>query len=232
MQTRLSRAEKGELLHWDTEWWNVRIGRGYSADLDRWAEQNMIGCMWLLITSNAQQDIHRAEANGARMMDIRVELARMTSPMPAVSRPATDKDMDALAAISRTAFRGLTRFYADPMLPDDRCDDLYENWLRTSPGWAAEILTIVDVDFNQPLGFITIHVDGDEASIGLVAVAERGRGKGIGINLTAAAVNWAWEQNIPQIKVVTQGCNIPAQRVFQHAGFVTTKTDVWLHSWL
>lgn len=230
--TKSALTASGELLSWDTEFWGGRrIARGFSPELDKWAIDNTIRCMCLLIDAADHEAIHRAEANGARLMDTRVEFSRPTGSEMAVSRRPTPADVDELAAIARTAFRGLTRFYADPRFDNARCDDLYEEWFLSSyRGWAMEVLMIGDG--LGPAGFVTIHDDGDrEASIGLIATAPRIRGRGMGLNLTHAAVDWAYRENFETITVVTQGCNIPAQRAFQRAGFVTESVDVWLHKW-
>jgi len=242
MTTRSAGEPSAELLSFDSEFWGVRIAKAPTL-MDDWALDNTIGCMWLLIPAHEQTDIHRAESGGARVMDVRVKLERDV-PLHEIAtdqwvnlrhaysqpKPLTPSALDKYVAIARTAFRGLTRFYADPRFPDERCDDLYENWLRDSAdGWAAEILTIA-LD-GRPCGFITIHVDEDTASIGLIAVSEKYRGSNLGMRLTSAAVNWAVWNAIPKITVVTQGCNTPALRTFQGCGFRTCQTDIWLHKW-
>lgn len=206
---------------WASEFWGKRIFRGDDPDCD---------CACILLPATDQAAIQQAEEFGAKFMDVRVELARATGPEVAISRPAYADDVDALASIARTAFRGLTRFYADIWFRDERCDDMYEAWLRSScDGWAAKVLMVGDG--SGPAGFVTIHDDGDSASIGLIAVAEHVRGQKMGSNLTRAAVNWAYRFGFPRITVVTQGANVPAQRAFQSAGFVTESTDIWLHKW-
>jgi dTDP-4-amino-4,6-dideoxy-D-galactose acyltransferase len=220
-----------EVLTWDTEFWGTRVGRAFDPDIDRWAVENTIGCMCLLIAADDHKAIHRAEQNGARLMDTRIEFVRETGAEQGLSRPARADDEDALAEIARSAFRGMTRFYADLRFADLRCDDLYETWLRSSMGgWAASVRMVGDG--LGPAGFVTIHDDGDhQASIGLIAVAERARGRGVGLNLTRAAVDWAYHEGFTDISVVTQGCNVPAQRTFQRAGFITGNVAVWLHRW-
>jgi dTDP-4-amino-4,6-dideoxy-D-galactose acyltransferase len=229
--TKSALAKSAEFLTWDTEFWGTRIGRGYSAELDRWAVENTIGCMCLLIEATDHHAIHRAEANGARLMDTRIEFVRPAGPEQAVARRARKDDEDTLAEIARYAFDPLTRFYADPRFAHSRCGDLYETWLRSSMnGWAEEVLMVGDGI--GPAGFVTIHDDGDnEASIGLIAVSARCRGRGMGINLTRAAVDWAYREKFDAISVVTQGCNIVAQRTFQRVGFITNDVHVWLHKW-
>ncbi len=223
---------KRAISDFDSDWFGFRVGRADDPASEEWALENEIDCLCYLLPAGDQQTIHWAEMLGARMMDVRVELARDTNRAMSLARPFMPNDVDFLAGIAYTAFRGLTRFYADPRFADSRCDELYENWLREScDGWADEVL-VVDVD-DEPAGFVTIHVEeaDEEAAIGLIAVTERGRGKGMGSSLSRAAVDWAHAEGIPRISVVTQGCNIPAQRAFQSAGFVARKTDVWLHKW-
>lgn len=230
--TRNALTPQAELLAWDSEFWGVRVARGGLSNgrlsLDQWAIQNTVGCLCLLIPAHDHAALRRAEDGGARLVDVRVQYGRDTGPEVAVSRAAMPDDTPGLVAIARTAFRGLTRFYADPRFPDDRCDDLYETWLRSSlDGWAATVLMIGDG--SGPAGFVTVHVDDNVASIGLIAVAERARGRRLGSGLTRAAVDWAHKQGVPRITVVTQGCNLASQRAFQRAGFVTEKVDVWMH---
>lgn len=223
-------APSGELLTWDTEFWGMRIGRGGATDLDAWAKENTIGCMCLLLEAADVDGIKRAQDGGARLTDFRVKLERPTDPVAAVARPFRPEDVEGIVAIARKAFRGVTRFYADPKFPDDRCDDLYETWLRSScAGWAAQVFVIENSD--APIGFITVHVDDNVASIGLVAVDDDLRRRGAGEDLVNAAVNWAYSQGVPEMTVVTQGRNIQAQRVFQKCGFRTRSLEVWMHRW-
>lgn len=230
--TDLPRSERAELLAWDTEFWGLPVSKGeHSKAIDDWAFQNTRGCLCLLIPASDVEDAHRAERNGARLVDVRVKFDRITAiGGPSHARPFRPDEVDALASIARTAFRGVTRFYADPHFEDERCDDLYETWLRSScEGWAQQVLTTSDRD--GPLGFITLHVDGPDASIGLIAVAERARGKGLGVSLTRAAIDRAASAGATKISVVTQGRNVAAQRTFQHAGFQTCEVGLWFHSW-
>ena len=227
MTTRSAGEPSAELLSWDSEFWGVRIARAPTL-MDDWALDNTTGCMWILIPAHDQADIHRAEEGGARVMDIRVKLSR--DPMSFSSRDrgiyaAAKTDTEWMVVIAREAFRGLTRFYTDSRFPDERCDDLYENWVRDSmDGWAAKVFVAPGA------GFITMHSNEDEASIGLIAVADGARGEKIGTRLVYTAMEWA-SVGHNQITVVTQGCNTAALRTFQGCGFRTCQTDIWLHKW-
>lgn len=212
---------------WDSEFWRLSIGR-----TDRLPDMNDAGidCAWLLVPAHDQARIHEAENCGAKIMDIRVELERETSAEVGIARPIRVADVDPLAALARTAFRGLTRFYADPYLSDGRCDDLYEGWFRENVA-DPDVDVLMVGDGGGPAGFVTVKFEEDQASIVLIALDERYRGHGMGLNLTKAAVNHASEKGYPRISVVTQGCNVRALRAFQGAGFFVKRADVWLHKW-
>lgn len=191
----------------------------------------------MLVPSETPAVAACAEERGARFMDVRVTLERQAWPGTPYARPgvrgATSDDAAALEQIARTAFRGRTRFYADPRLPDARCDDLYANWLRESlaVGGRAEIVMVAD-DEQGPAGFVTVELRDRVASIGLIAVAQRARGQHVGRLLCAAVVEqMTTAAGADRLAVVTQGQNIAAQRTFQRAGFRASRVDLWFHWW-
>jgi ribosomal protein S18 acetylase RimI-like enzyme len=105
--------------------------------------------------------------------------------------------------------------------------DWDSEWWGIRVGW-ADIVLVEDRD-GGPVGYVTVHLKGETSSIGLIAVAEEHRGKGVGQALVSSAVDWARSRKVPHMSVVTQGRNIEAQRTFQRAGFLTTKTQLWFH---
>lgn len=228
--------ETAELLSWDTEFWGVKTALATRPDVDAWAAANTVGMLWLLVSADEPDRIQQAEDHNWRYMDTRVELfcehptSLIRRPF---TRPATDDDIPALVGIARVSHR-ITRFYADPRLPDERCDDLYEAWIRNSyDGWAERVFVAevgIAVGHTEPAGYVTVHVDGDTSSIGLIAVDERWRGKGIGDALVSHAQDWSVTQGM-SMSVVTQGRNVAAQHLFQKRGFRTRRTDLWFHKW-
>lgn len=221
--------QTAEILSWDSEFWNIRTAQAHHPDVDKWAAENTVGMLWLLVNADDPERIQEAEDHGWRYMDTRVELVHQPSEANfsfAATRSYRDDDLQALVEIARSAHR-ITRFYADPHLPDSRCDDLYEAWIRNScAGWAQGVF--IGGGSGRPLGYVTVH-EGDPTSLGLIAVAEDARSKGVGRALVARALDWS--EDVP-MKVVTQGRNVEAQRLFQRCGFRTTKTELWFHRWM
>ena len=126
----------------------------------------------------------------------------------------------------------MTRFYADPGFPDERCDDLYDTWIaRSLEGWADGVL-VAEVD-GRPAGYVSCHLDGAAraGSIGLIAVDADARRGGMGVALSRAAVAWCRERGAEEMSVVTQGRNAAALRTFQRAGFLVDSIGLWFHKW-
>jgi len=224
--TETARRAYGELMTWDTEFWGMRIGKATGSNIDKWAIENTVGCICLLVPLANTEEIQAAEARGFRYMDTRVTLECRVRGQIAAARSFGPEDVDKLAAIARVSHR-ITRFYADPRFDDQRCDDLYETWLRSScDGWADEVLVVGEAE-----GYCTVHIKEGIGTIGLIAVDESARGKGFGTELVCGAIDHCFTRGLDKISVVTQGRNIPALRVFERCGFLTTHAEWWGHRW-
>lgn len=217
-----------ELLEWDSEFWGVRIARVDSPDIDEWARDFGIACVYYLAPAEDAGAARAAEEAGFRLTDVRVELARPSERSDAPVRPHEDGDVERLRAIARVN-HGDTRFYADPNFADERCDDLYETWIRRScEGWADAVLVAGEA---EPVGYVSLHMRGDSGSIGLIGVDALARGRGVGEALVRGAVDWCAAEGLARCTVVTQGRNVAAQRLFQRCGFRTSSLGLWFHKW-
>jgi dTDP-4-amino-4,6-dideoxy-D-galactose acyltransferase len=217
-----------EILQWDSNFWGAEIAVVSSPAVD-WEEEN-IDCAFLLVDADDTEQIRLAVLFGFNLMDIRVTLRSTHGSAKSGGRPVEPEDVSALARIARRSHH-LTRFYADPRFPDERCDDLYETWIRNSiDGWADSVRVVGPI--GAPVGYVTVHADRERSQLGLIAVDERARGHGYGLHLVRAALWEAWNLGCSRMTVVTQGRNVGAQRVFQRAGFVTVKTELWFHRWM
>jgi GNAT superfamily N-acetyltransferase len=226
--TVTTRNSDPQVMSWDTSFWKQRVGRATSLDgLGEWAVANTVGLMCLLVDADDPAEIQRAEEIGYRFMDVRVTLTMETKARPSWARLVRAEDTAKLQAIARDAFH-LTRFYADPTLDDERCDDLYAEWTRSLCAGAADIVLVVEEN-GFPVGYITVDRDGANSEIGLVAVAADFRGRQLGTVLVNGAIDWAHSHGAETIRVVTQGRNVGALRTFEGCGFRVSNTQVWLH---
>jgi dTDP-4-amino-4,6-dideoxy-D-galactose acyltransferase len=217
-----------DVLQWDSDFWDLRIAQ-VSHPVVAWEEHD-IDCAFLLVDAADTDRIRLAVMARFEVMDVRVTLRSTHGSAKSGGRPVEPEDVKALARIARRSHH-LTRFYADPRFPDERCHDLYETWIRNSVnGWADSVRVVGPI--GAPVGYVTVHADRERSQLGLIAVDESARGHGYGLHLARAALWEAWNLGCSRMTVVTQGRNVQAQRVFQRAGFVTVKTELWFHRWM
>jgi ribosomal protein S18 acetylase RimI-like enzyme len=229
-----------EELPWDSSFWGIRVAKvlgstldGGAADaVDAWCESNEIACLYLLADPGDAGTGRVAAERGYRFVDLRVTLVNTAgSPRPpgssgAAIREARDGDDEALREIARGAHTD-TRFFFDGGFPRERCADLYATWMERERSDPAT-LVLVRTEEERAVGYVTI-ARGPEPAIGLLAVDDEHSGRGIATDLVAAALS-SVDADQP-VRVVTQGRNVGALRVYERCGFVAESTGVWYHKW-
>jgi dTDP-4-amino-4,6-dideoxy-D-galactose acyltransferase len=233
-------------LDWDSNFFEFRIARVETdvlspdkiEEIMAWCWQHEIDCLYFLASSSDAVSTRLAEDNGFHWVDVRVTLDRMiidsapeaSSNSSILIRSAHADDLPSLRSIAREGFHE-TRFYFDPHFPRHLCDSLYETWIEVSFSGYADAVLVADVDA-EPAGFITCKLGNPlEGEIGLVGVGSGWQSRGIGVALVKAALNWFADHHVERATVVTQGRNIPAQRLYQRCGFLTRSAQLWYHWW-
>jgi dTDP-4-amino-4,6-dideoxy-D-galactose acyltransferase len=239
-----------ELLSWDTEFFGRRIGRvqadqldaEQASEIDQWCRRNAIEGLYFLAGAEDLVTIQVAESHGFRLVDIRVTFERelvitVEAPPPV---PVSDRrirafepgDLPALRAMAREAHTD-ARFFSDPEFSRQKAEDLYEAWITLECQGRAQQVLVAAPEANQPIGYISCHLDspGGAGTIGLAAVSGGFRGRGVGKSLVEAGLDWFMAQGLRQVTVVTQGKNLAAQRLYQRSGFLTADMQLWYHKW-
>lgn len=235
-------------LPWDSEFFGFQIGRvngnrldpALAAEVDIWCVAEKIRCLYFLAAAEDAGTVETAERQAFHQVDIRVTFelrlplagTAPAQPEGVLIRPARQADIAALKAIGSVSYT-LSRFYFDPGFPRQRCDDLYSVWVEKScQGYADEVL-VAEIG-GQAEGFITLKrsdPDSPVGEIGLVGISPSAQGRGLGPLLVEHSLGWFARQGMTQAEVVTQGRNIRAQRLYQRAGFITKKVQLWYHKW-
>jgi dTDP-4-amino-4,6-dideoxy-D-galactose acyltransferase len=247
MGTPLS-DELCEELSWDSEWWGFPVARMDASlldpdclgSVDDWCLQHGIRLLYLLCPSERMADAQLAEGAGFRLMDVRVTLRNRSVGSSDQARPSDEgvrvrlADGDDALALGEMAAHshGSTRFYADPGLPDARCDDLYRVWMEQECEGHADAVFAAE-HRGELAGYLSCAVDdiAHRGTIGLVGVSESHRRLGIGSLLLTEALSWFHEQGVPVVSVVTQGRNTSALRLYQRHGFEIDEVGLWFHKW-
>ncbi|MFN0109501.1 MAG: GNAT family N-acetyltransferase [Blastocatellia bacterium] len=235
-----------ELLEWDTQFFGSRIarlgrerldGQSLNGALD-WCHQHKIECLYFLCAPDDNASVELAEANGFHLADIRIELnwkaQQSATHSPASIRQANESDLVELQRIAGQAFTN-TRFSFDnrfaPKEAHKRVTDLYKIWVAGS--CQSDDHTVFVAESGKTIaGFITCQFDDARTGrIGLLALAADAQGKGYGQSLIQTAQQHFFLAGANEARVVTQGRNIAAQRLYQSSGFRTCAVALWYHKW-
>lgn len=231
-------------LSWDSQHFGGRIGRvnatrltaALLADIDRWANSHSIDCLYFLAEPDPLT-MRLAAGMGFRFVDARTRFeAQLPKPASAEEtrsiRLATLDDIPDLRRIAGESHRD-SRFYADGNFPPAACDEMYRIWIERScrePGFADAVF--VAEREHRPVGYISCRMATEVGDIGLVAVDGECRDLGLGARLVRQALAWFAAQGARRVTVVTQGLNVPAQRLYQKSGFLVSSVRLWYHLWI
>lgn len=229
-----------ELLEWDSSFFGFPIGMvkeeilaGQVEPAVREADERGLRCTYLLVPGDDHVLLDTAQKQGFLIRDVRVELERAVAGHATTSdglRHADLEDLAALRPIARERFQR-TRFFADPGFSAERCAQLYVEWLsralRGEPGWKA-LMT------EDARGFIVCELNprSRAGAIALIGVAASATAQGVGSSLVAGAGALFLDASLLTARVVTQGHNVAAQRLYHAHGYRITKVHYWLHRWL
>jgi len=239
-----------ELLPWDTDFFCCRIARicgdtlnqEQAAQINEWSRSNRIRGLYFLSRADDPATTQTAEQHGFGLVDIRLTFERRMMdahdpicpdlPAGVRIRPFQSDDLPGLQAMARTGHKE-TRFFKDSHFPRQRAEDLYSTWITLESQSRAQMVLVAAPVANQPLGYISCHLDPirREGQLGLVGVSPEVRGKGIGKKLVLTAIDWFGTQGAQEVTVVTQGNNQAAQRLYQQCGFLSRNLQLWYHKW-
>jgi GNAT superfamily N-acetyltransferase len=232
-----------EMLAWDSEFFGVRVARVAGTTLSTegakrllsWCEAERVELLYFLADLEPAT-IREAETAGFGLMDVRVELSAATAVLGAgagsqACRLFRPGDLERLRPIAREAHQD-SRFFADPRIPAVRSAELFVRWLERDVALGDEGWAGVVESGGHASGYVTVAIDAEGLGwIRLIAVAAGTRGGGLGRALVAGAGRWLADHGVRETRVVTQGRNVSAQRLYQHAGFRTVAVHLWYHKW-
>ena len=234
-------------LPWDSEFFNLRIAKVVPNRLshvsilliNKWCKENSIDCIYFLADPEFSVTTRIVEIDQYRLVDVRIIMHHENNSFHEPNqpnanyqvRPYRNSDLPSLRDISRNIFTR-SRFYSDPCFPKDKCDELYDVWIKNSCEGYADHVLVAEIK-GLPQGFITCHVRQNrlEGDIGLVGVSEQARGNGIGKSLVQASLQYFYEQGVSSVFIAMQGSNIIAQKLCEHTDFSMYSLRLWYHKW-
>lgn len=124
-----------------------------------------------------------------------------------------------------------SRFHVDPKFPNESWEALYIAWMKNSINGSIADAVLIKKELDCISGVITLRINGDLGTIGLLGVDEKYRNQGIGRKLIFASFAWFKSRGIDKVEVLTQGDNTGACRFYESCGFTLLKTDNFYHFW-
>lgn len=232
-----------QFLEWDSQFFGRRIGRVQGnrltrdnlAVLETWCREQGMDCVYLLADANDAETARLAAAHHFWFVDARVTLEAdlkpgVSSPADEGIRPAVAEDLPKLQQIARKAHYD-SRFFFDNRFDPALSEAMFATWIEKSLHKIGGRVFVAERQ-GQVAGYIACQLPLPECGqIDLIAVAESAQGQGLGRALIATARNWFQAQDVARVRVVTQGRNVRAQRLYQRAGFVTQSLELWYHRW-
>lgn len=236
-----------EILEWDSNFFGFRIAKVTATHLDEntarrideQAKEDRIDCLYFLANYETET-VRIAENFNYGLQDV-----RMTLSMPLPGRHITGRtpdhfkldtanvgDLPVLLPIIENLFLD-SRFYNDPHFTSEQCDELFKTWLKRS---------IEETDSNRVFvfrkegvagGFLICRLHREEkvGNMSLMGVAHDARSNDLGTSLVAAGLDYFVAEGMTSTDIVTQGRNIPSQRIFQKFGYRTSQIALWYHKW-
>jgi dTDP-4-amino-4,6-dideoxy-D-galactose acyltransferase len=245
-------------LEWDSRHFGFQVARirpsesgeeALAAVLARARRQGMAMVVWSTMPETHVPDKLLRDFRG-ELVDEKTTFAAGLATAPAVGamakhrrhqggetsvHPYTDEAAsDELLALSIAA--GIySRFNRDPRFPREKFKSLYRTWMERSVRRELADVVLVARDAAKPnsglLGMVTVSAEHGMGTIGLIAVAETARGRGLGLRLVEAAHDWMRGRGAVVARVVTQGANQSACRLYERAGYRLSSVEHYYHFW-
>ena len=215
-------------------------------DIINLAKEKNIEYITTRLSTNDLKSIQTLETNGFLTTDNIITFSLNLDNSPEIQLNKADYECilydriepiinEAIPEIAKDAFKN-DRFHNDPLIPLNKADNIYFEWMKNTVNNINELLFIA-IDSNKaPLGFISVKnleiMNLDVSTIVLVAVDEKLQGKNIGFNLLNKTIEGLKEQKVNIVNVGTQISNIPAQRLYLKAGFKPVCTSTTLRKYI
>jgi len=146
-------------------------------------------------------------------------------------RLGTEKDIPHIRRIAVDLYSH-SRYTFDVNFPRDKVREFYSSWIEKAVRGTFDDLAWIICANDIPVGFCSVrYQENCEASIGLVGIDNRFAGKGLGAFVLTRTLEELESEGVKRIRVVTQGRNYAAQRLYQKVGFFIKQIEIYYHRW-
>ncbi len=234
-------------MEWDSDFFGCNVGYisclrltpNIKRHITDFIRREKIDLLEYLCNCHDRESVVMSEKNGFSFVDMRLTFDRflddnieIIKPRPGFHlRKANEKDIKKLKVIATDIYKH-SRYYFDENFDRSKVIQFYQNWVEKAVLGQFDHYTFVLCHEQDPIGFCSIRQNrSNSVSIGLFGLSSEYTGQGLGTYLLKQSIYALKEEGIKYVDVVTQGRNYEAQRLYQHCGFLTKKTELWYHKW-
>ena len=227
-------------LDWDSRFWGFPVAHLELPDvavlsLDL-SDLNKYTVVQSLIELNQPSDSRFLVKEGFFPVDTRIEYKLKIGGPRAYNNEqnavcidiAEDEINEFDAALFASVLTDSSRFNSFPTTAA-RVTQFYTTWILNARSGVFDDGLVTATIEKTPVALISYRSTGDALSIGLIAVHPSYQGRGLARRLIHHIYGMAQRRKQPVITVVTEGCNIPAQRFYESTGFLISTAGLWMY---
>lgn len=243
----MSESAPCKFLVWDSDFFNLRIGRITSNQLDAhkmdhicsWAIDHKMDCLYFL--TDSEDDLTRKLALEYKFLPVDKRLVFSCQieehPIPKnhfeelIIRPSKLEDLDKLSELASQNHRD-SRFYQDPHFSQKECDHLFGTWIRNSCAGYADIVLVLEFKA-KPVGYCSFKLGKDHnAEIDLFGIDLENQGQGLALALLNEGLNYLKKNGVKKLQIITQDRNKKAVSFYKKNKFSLENAQAYYHYWL
>lgn len=120
--------------------------------------------------------------------------------------------------------------FRQPWYRTDQSQQFYAQWIENAVNGQFDDQCLVACGAQGEIfGFASVRAKGEEARLGLLAVALDQQGQGVGQRLLLAAADWGRVRGAKRLAITTQLSNVIAMRLYLRNGARLENTAYWFY---
>ena len=230
-----------EVLDWDTNFFGRKIAKVVVCDSDeRYVEEKLsqykaldFDLVYIFLPGDFVLSEILCSSYNCRLVDCKLIYNTYVEEEYEVSPQVVEYKGEALPLYDLGLQSGIhSRYRMDPYFAEDDFQRLYKRWIDNSVQYLIADKIFV-FDGGQGIkGFVTVKIQDEDASIGLIATDSKQRGRGVGSQLLAAVKKYVKDIGGRHLSVATQKGNGLACSFYEKNGFsLKSETNIY-HAWL
>jgi len=140
---------------------------------------------------------------------------------------ATDKDIPQIVALAEISY--LNSRFRSPWFSIEEQQKFYGTWVRKAVLGEFDDICLILKSGMEVQGYISLKIQDEKLSVGLIAVSPKYRGQGIAQHLIQLSFKYALENKCESVSVATQMSNVSATNLYIKSGFTLININYWLY---